>query len=74
MREIESITKHDNEKSFASSITTSITDPNGTPSRCSPNSIVIYRVTRTVDTSYNILGDLKRKLAELEEQKNSGKK
>ena len=57
-----------------SSITTSITDPNGTPSRCSPNSIVIYRVTRTVDTSYNILGDLKRKLAELEEQKKSGKK
>ena len=55
------------------SITTSITDPDGTPSRCSPNSVVIYRVTRTIDTSYNILGDLEKKLAELEELKKSKK-
>ncbi len=52
-----------------SSITTSITDPDGTPSRCSPNSVVIYRITRSVDTSFNILGDLEKKLQELELEK-----
>ena len=53
-----------------SSITTSITDPDGTPSRCSPNSVIIYRITRSVDTSFNILGDLQKKLQELELEKN----
>ena len=53
-----------------SSITTSITDPDGTPSRCSPNSVVIYRISRSVDTSFNILGDLEKKLQELELEKN----
>ena len=53
-----------------SSITTQITDPNGTLARCSPNSVVIYRITKTRDTSFNILGDLERKLQELEEEKN----
>jgi len=53
-----------------SSITTSITDPDGTASRCSPNSVIIYRITRSVDTSFNILGDLEKKLQELELQKN----
>ena len=57
-----------------SSITTSICDPDGTPARCSPNSVIIYRVTRTIDTSFDILGDLKRKLQELEEEKKTGKK
>ncbi len=52
-----------------SSITTRIDDPDGTASRCSPNSVVIYRITRSVDTSYNILGDLERKLQELEKEK-----
>ncbi len=51
------------------SITTQIDDPDGTASRCSPNSVVIYRITRSVDTSYNILGDLQRKLEELEKEK-----
>jgi len=51
------------------SITTQIDDPDGTASRCSPNSVVIYRITRSVDTSYNILGDLQRKLDELEKEK-----
>ncbi len=52
-----------------SSITTLIDDPDGTASRCSPNSVVIYRLTRTRETSFDILGDLQRKLAELEKQK-----
>ena len=52
-----------------SSITTQIADPNGTLARCSPNSVVIYRITKTRDTSFNILGDLERKLQELEEEK-----
>ena len=56
-----------------SSITTTICDPDGSPSRCSPNSIVIYRITRTIDTSFDILGDLERKLQELEQQKTKKK-
>ncbi len=56
-----------------SSITTNITDPDGTASRCSPNSVVIYRITRTMNTNYDILGDLERKLQELENEKNKKK-
>lgn len=52
-----------------SSITTRIDDPDGTASRCSPNSVVIYRITRSNDVSFNILGDLERKLQELEKEK-----
>jgi len=52
-----------------SSITTQIDDPDGTASRCSPNSVVIYRITRSVNTNFNILADLQRKLEELEEEK-----
>tara|TARA_R100000935_G_C2770352_1_gene137398 strand:+ start:75 stop:227 length:153 start_codon:yes stop_codon:yes gene_type:complete len=46
-----------------------IDDPDGTASRCSPNSVIIYRITRTRDTSFNILGDLQKKLQELELEK-----
>ena len=53
-----------------SSITTQIADPNGTGARCSSNSVVIYRITKSRDTSFDILGDLQRKLEELEVEKN----
>ena len=64
-----SITHTITHPSTISSITTMIDDPDGTASRCSPNSVIIYRITRTRDTSFNILGDLQKKLQELELEK-----
>ncbi len=53
-----------------SSITTKICDPDGSPSRCSEKSVIVYRIEKTRRTTFNILQQMKEQIEREEAEKN----
>ena len=53
-----------------SSITTKICDPDGSPSRCSDKSVIVYRIEKTRRTTFNILEQMKQEISREEAEKN----
>ena len=53
-----------------SSITTKICDPDGSPSRCSEKSVIVYRIEKTRRTTFDILEQMRERFAREEAEKN----